>query len=278
MNKTYRLVFNRALGLWQAVTELARSRSKSASGKSRVVRAAGLAAGLGLSLGTAQAELPTGGEVVAGSGVISQSGSTLTVTQSSDKLATNWQSFSIGSGNRVEFVQPGSNAVALNRVLGSDVSVIQGALSANGQVFLVNPNGVLFSPTAQVDVGGLVASTLALSTEDFLAGNYVFEGTSTASVVNEGQITAAGGVVALVAARIVNTGSISAPDGSVLMGAGSRVRLDLGGPVQIEVESGALDALIANGGGIRADGGVVYLTARGAVEVKSSEINQTGLI
>ncbi|MEN9725839.1 MAG: hypothetical protein RL434_205, partial [Pseudomonadota bacterium] len=148
MNKTYRLVFNRALGLWQAVTELARSRSKSASGKSRVVRAAGLAAGLGLSLGTAQAELPTGGEVVAGSGVISQSGSTLTVTQSSDKLATNWQSFSIGAGNRVEFVQPGASAVALNRVLGSDVSVIQGALSANGQVFLVNPNGVLFSPTA----------------------------------------------------------------------------------------------------------------------------------
>ena len=90
MNKSYRLVFNRALGLWQAVTELARARGKSASGKSRVVQAVGLAAGLGMSLGTAHAELPTGGEVVAGSGAISQSGNTLTVTQASDKLATNW--------------------------------------------------------------------------------------------------------------------------------------------------------------------------------------------
>jgi filamentous hemagglutinin family protein len=112
-------------------------------------------------------------------------------------MAANWQSFSIGAGHTVNFVQPSSSAVALNRVLGSDVSVIQGALNANGQVFLINPNGVLFTPTAQVNVGGIVASTLNLSNEDFLAGRYRFSGDSTASVINQGNIqTAPGGTAA----------------------------------------------------------------------------------
>ena len=97
-------------------------------------------------------------------------------------MAIDWQSFSIGKGNTVNFVQPSASAVALNRVLGSDVSVIQGALNANGQVFLINPNGVLFSPSAQVNVGSLVASTLSISNADFMAGNYRFEGSSSNAI------------------------------------------------------------------------------------------------
>lgn len=222
--------------------------------------------------------LPTAGQVIAGSGSISESGNTLTVTQTSATMAADWQSFSIDQGNTVNFVQPSASAVALNRVMGADVSVIQGALNANGQVFLVNPNGVLFTPTAQVNVGALVASSLELSTEDFLAGNYRFSGNSTAGVINQGDIkTTAGGMVALIAARIENTGSITAPEGKVLMGAGRKVRLDLGGPVKIQVEEGALNTLIEQGGAIRADGGLVYLTAKAAGDLASSVINHTGL-
>ncbi|HKM15928.1 MAG TPA: filamentous hemagglutinin N-terminal domain-containing protein [Marinospirillum sp.] len=222
--------------------------------------------------------LPTAGQVVAGSGSMSESGNTLTVTQTSATMVADWQSFSIGQGNTVNFIQPSISAVALNRVMGADVSVIQGALNANGQVFLVNPNGVLFTPTAQVNVGALVASSLELSTADFLAGNYRFSGNSAAGVINQGAITTtAGGTVALIAARIENTGSITAPEGNVLMGAGKKVYLDLGGPVKIEVEEGALNTLIEQGGGIYADGGLVYLTAKAAGNLASSVINHTGL-
>lgn len=99
-------------------------------------------------------ELPTGGVITEGSGSIAQSSAVMTVTQDTDKMVAEWQSFNIGHGNIVNFIQPSSSSIALNRVIGSDVSVIQGALNSNGQVFLINPNGVLFSPTAQVSVGG----------------------------------------------------------------------------------------------------------------------------
>nr|WP_302480490.1 filamentous hemagglutinin N-terminal domain-containing protein [Cupriavidus gilardii] len=223
--------------------------------------------------------LPTGGQIVGGIGSIGQAGNAMTVQQGSDKLAIDWQSFSIGKDNLVRFVQPGADAIALNRVLGQDVSVIQGALQANGKVFLVNPNGILFTPGAQVDVGGILASTLKISTQDFLSGNYRFSGDSNAAVVNQGSIrTADGGLVALIAARVINEGNISAPKGDVLLAAGSKVKLDLGGPVALEVEQGALDALIENGGAIRADAGNILLTARAAEQLAGTVINTTGLI
>ncbi|QWF51196.1 filamentous hemagglutinin N-terminal domain-containing protein [Bordetella hinzii] len=274
LNHIYRLVWNDSLGAFVPVAEHANSRRK----RGRPAAAAVLSAALLASSAGLAADLPTGGQVVAGSGGIRQNGNTMNIDQSSGKLAIDWQSFSIGQGKTVNFNQPGRDAVALNRVLGSDVSVIQGALNANGQVFLVNPNGVLFTPTAQVNVGGLVASTLNISTADFLAGNYRFEGAGSNAIVNQGNITAApGGSIALIAAKVTNTGTLVADRGNVLIGAGSRVKLDLGGPVKLEVEAGALDALIEQGGAIRADGGLVYLTAKAAGELASTVINHTGI-
>lgn len=206
------------------------------------------------------------------------SGTTLTITQTTATMSADWQGFSIGQGHTVNFIQPSANAVALNRVLGADVSVIQGALTANGLVFILNPNGVLFTPTAQVNVGGLVASTLNLSTADFMAGRYQFAGTSSNAIVNQGRITTTrGGTIALIAARITNTGSLVARQGQVLMGAGSRVTLDLGGPVKIQVTQGALNALITQGGAIQAQGGLVYLTAKAAGDLAATVINHTGV-
>ncbi len=271
MNHAYRLIWSEARQAYVAVAEVARARGKRSA-------AALLLAAVCLAVPAFAANLPEGGQIVAGTGSIHQSGNTLTVTQSTAKLAANWQSFSIGQGYAVEFVQPSATAVALNRVLGSDVSVIQGALTANGQVFLINPNGVLFTPTAQVEVGGLIASTLNLTNEDFLAGRLRFAGDSANAIVNQGSLKAApGGTVALVAAKIENTGRIEAPQGHVLMGAGQSVTLDLGGPVKIQVEEGALDALIRQGGAIKADGGLVYLTAKAANDLASAAINHTGI-
>jgi filamentous hemagglutinin family protein len=285
MNRVYRVVWNAVKKVFQAVAEHSRGRGKSKSEKTSTGLGPWLSAGAFVLastawLGVAQANtLPQGGNVVAGTGSIAQQGSTLVVQQDTARMAVDWQSFSVGQGNTVQFVQPSASAVALNRVLGSDVSVIQGAINANGQVFLINPNGVLFSSTAHVNVGALVASTLNISNADFMAGNYTFEGASSNAIVNQGNIQAAeGGYVVLIAAKIENVGSLNAHKGSVLLGAGARVRLDLGGPVKLEVEQGAIDALIQSGGAIKADGGVVLLTAKAAGDLASTVINHTGLI
>ena len=155
MNRIYRTIWSRRLGGWVAVSERARGSGK-AGGRSALVVAGVLLLGGLLTAGTAVAQLPTGGAVTGGSASIMQNSATsMTILQSSVRAAINWQSFSIGAGKTVEFKQPDSSAVALNRVTGPDPSTIQGALRANGQVFLINPSGVLFSPTAQVSVGGL---------------------------------------------------------------------------------------------------------------------------
>ena len=275
MNKTFRSIWNESKQAYVAAAEIVSSAGKRASSALALVAPALL---LGMMASTAgAADLPIGGQVVGGAGSVVTSGNQMTVKQATNKLAIDWQSFSIGQGRSVEFVQPSASAVALNRVLGSDVSVIQGALKANGQVFFVNPNGVLFSPTAQVDVGGLVASTQSITTADFMAGRYHFSGTSTAQLVNQGRITAgAGGTIALIAARVVNTGQVSALGGQVGLAAANTVTLDLGGPVMLRVSEGALNAAIEQGGVIRAEGGRIWLTARSADMLAASVINHTG--
>lgn len=282
LNHTFRVIWNQSLQVWQAVAETACSRGKTKSSKSarRSAAAAAAVAASVLGLGAAHAgDLPTGAQVVGGQAQVQTQGRVMTVQQSSDKLALDWQSFNVGQGHTVNFVQPSAQSVALNRVLGSDVSLIQGAINANGKLFLVNPNGILFTPTARVDVGSLVASTLNISPADFMAGKFQFEGDSSNAVENQGQIRAAsGGAVALIAARIVNTGEIRATGGNIVMGAGRKVRLDLGGTVQLDVQEGTLNAMIEQGGALKAADGRVYLSARSARDLVSSVINHTGLI
>ncbi len=202
----------------------------------------------------------------------------MNITQNTNKMITDWSSFSIGENNTVNFVQPGSDAAALNRVLGNQVSVIRGALNASGQIFLVNPNGVIFNNTAQVDVGSLVSSTLNISNDDFLAGNYQFSGNSSNAIINQGNIQATdGGSIAMIGAQIINDGTLAANNGNVLMGAGSKVLLDLGGPVKIKVNQGAVDTLIDQGGAIKANGGQICLTAKAVDDLASSVINHDGV-
>lgn len=280
MNHTYRVVWNSVMQTWQAAAECARRRGKSQSIKPASIAVAASLALAGTGHALAVGPLPTGGKVVAGQGSIHQNGNAMTINQSSNKLAVEWQSFSVGKNNTVNFVQPSASAVALNRVLGSDISAIQGAINANGQVFLINPNGVLFSPTAQVNVGSLVASTLNMSNADFMAGNYQFGGNSSNAVVNQGALTATGrgGSLVLIAAKVTNEGTLSAQSGNVLLAAGREITLDLGGPVKLRVTQGALDALVANGGAIMADGGVVVLTAQAVNTLTTATLNNTGVI
>ena len=161
--------------------------------------------------------LPTGASVTSGQATVSTAGTRMDINQATPRVSLGWESFSIGSNSSVVFSQPSASAIALNRVLGNDVSYIFGRLSANGQVFLINPAGVVFSPTARVDVGGIVASTLNLTDSDFNAGRYVFNrGAGAGNVVNQGSIvTSPGGYAALFGSSAVNEGVIVAKMGSI---------------------------------------------------------------
>jgi filamentous hemagglutinin family protein len=240
----------------------------------------GLVASLMLAFGSNVMALPAGGAVSAGSASIAGDASKMTITQSSQNAAINWQSFGIGASEAVQFVQPNSSSVALNRVLGADPSSILGSLSANGKVFLVNPNGILFGKGAQVNVGSLVASTLNITDANFMAGKYKFEGNGNGTVLNQGSINADGGYVALLGANVSNEGLISANLGTVALAAGSAMTLDVAGDglLNVAVDQGAMNAMVQNGGLIKADGGQVLLTAQAAGNLFNTVVNNTGVI
>jgi len=137
---------------------------------------------------------PSNPTVASGSATFSQNGSVLTVRNSAGAII-NWQQFSIQSGETTRFIQPSSLSAVLNRVTGGDPSSILGTLQSNGRVLLINPNGIVFGAGAQIDVAGLVASTLNLSNADFLANRMIFgsDGAAGGAVVNQGRITTAPG-------------------------------------------------------------------------------------
>ncbi|XEG69687.1 YDG domain-containing protein [Pseudomonas sp. abacavir_1] len=278
LNHVYRLVWSDTAQAYVAVAENSTARGKR-GGVVGILAALGLLGG-----GMAQAaDLPTGGSIVAGAGSISQSGAQMTIQQNSNRLVTNWNSFDVGADARVQFQQPGRDSVALNRVVGGgNASQILGKLDANGQVWLLNPNGVVIGQGAQVNVGGLVASSLNISDADFMAGKTRLAGGSGAgAVVNQGSIkTADGGVVALIGPQVRNSGSIETPSGSSVLAAGEQVSLDFTGDglVSVNVDRGVLDALVRNDGRISADGGSVVLSTRSADAAISSVVNNSGVI
>jgi filamentous hemagglutinin family protein len=242
--------------------------------------AAGVSSAL-LFFGAAHA-LPTGENVVQGGVTVSRPGAqTMQINQTTAKGIVNWQSFSIGSGEHVNVTQPSASSVLLNRVVGNSPTEIFGQLTANGQVFLVNPNGVLFAPGASVSVGGLFASSLAISDADFLAGQYRFARDGTAGdVVNQGEIVALNGYAALAGPRVRNDGRIIANLGTVALAAGDRVTLDMVGDglINVSVDQAALNASAVNTGILQADGGRVLMSAKTAHALLDTVINNTGTI
>lgn len=248
------------------------------------------AATLGLgALSTAFAG-PTGGVVVNGQGTISTPSSTTTVIdQASQNLQVNWNTFNVAANENVQFHQPSASSVAFNRILDQNPSQIFGRIDANGQVVLVNPNGLLIGRTAQLNTSSLVVSSLDAIDFDATSGRYRFSTNrlDPGAVVNEGSITAgSGGSVTLLGGRVSNAGSIVADYGTVNLAAGRAATLDLAGDGLLRLEvggdllsngSGAVVAL-ENSGNIRANGGQVLLTANAVRDVFSNLINNSGVV
>ena len=170
---------------------------------------------------------PRGAVVVHGNVKIGAGqGGNLQIRQGSQNAIINWDSFSIKAGELTQFRQRGSNAAVLNRVTGGDPSAIHGALKANGNVFVINPNGILVGAGGVIDVHGLVVSTLDVADGEFLVrGDMVLKGAAGAGVTNLGRINAIGGDVMLIGRTVHNSGSISSQGGRVGLAAGEEVLL-----------------------------------------------------
>lgn len=303
MNKIYKLKYDRRRNQLVAVSELTTGAGKEATGSvaglsgqqdistfrrlmgtlTPLAVMTGLVIGMLPGLALANPDLPVGGQVVAGQGSISTSGNQMTIHQNTHGLVTNWNSFDIGQNHRVQFVQPDSSAVALNRVTGGHESQILGTLTANGQVMLVNPAGVMFGKGAKVNTAGLLASTKNISTEDFMAGRYTFSGGSHpgAEIVNQGSLTTTkGGYIVLTADRVRNSGSITTPSGKTVLAAADRVTLQLDntGLASVSVNGSVVNALVENSGLIAATNGQVYLTARGKEMLLNTVVNNSGTV
>ena len=243
---------------------------------------------LSLSMGAGAAAasgLPTGPTVGAGAVTVTNSGTVTTIDQSSQSAILNWQGFSIGKGDRVLVNQPGVSSVLLNRVIGNAPSTIAGSLSANGQVYLINPNGIAITKTGTVKVGGgFVASTLNISDIDFLDGVTKFTGGgNSAAVSNAGVITVGrGGYAALLGGRVANTGLIAAPMGRVALGSGEATTLDFSGDGFLQVATPTAGAtpgsLIQQGGTIQANGGLVVMSAATAQAAARNAVNMSGIV
>jgi len=266
---------------WVAVSEAATAHGKQQS-MTRIARTittvAMLSGGAAIAAPPAPNQLPTGGQVAAGIAAIGTNGNTMTVTQISDRAAINWNTFDIGSQAAVNFVQPSANAVALNRVNSPNPSQIYGQLSSNGQVYLINAAGVYFAPGAQVNVGGIVATTMQMSDAAFMAGSTTFERNgATGKVINEGSIqTRLNGYIAMLAPEVRNSGLLLAQAGTVAMAAGESITLNFGISSKLEsitVTAGQLDTLVENRSAIKAPNGLVILSARAANQLAGSVVN-----
>jgi len=229
--------------------------------------------------------LPTNGRVAAGQASISQSGNVMNINQSTQRAVINWDSFNVGKNATVNFNQPNSGASTLNRVNGASQSMINGAVNANGQVIFVNPNGVVFGKGAEINTGGLVATTMNIKDSDYMSGKMQFSGGESGKVINKGTITANGinGYIALMAPEVKNQGVLIANisnSNTIALVSGSKVTLSFNGSqlTDISVDASAINSLISNKHAIITNGGQIIIAANAASNLKASVINNTGTI
>ncbi|MGH1373705.1 MAG: beta strand repeat-containing protein, partial [Cellvibrionaceae bacterium] len=228
---------------------------------------------------------PTGGNIVGGTGSIDSAVANLTeVTQNSARMAINWDTFNVANGETVRFVQPSSSAFVLNKILDQNPSSIQGSIDANGNVLLVNPRGIMFSESATVNVGSLMASGLAINADDFMNGDFVFDGIDgdAGAVINAGVINAAS--VALLGKQVTNDTNavISAEVVSLSAGDQAILTFDSDGMMGVEVTKAVLeneagiDSAVLNSGAI--NGEKVLLQASTSGDLFTNAVNNTGVI
>ena len=272
LNHSFKLIWSHVLNAWVAVSEATKGRGKSKAQKVAALLTSALFASASLAD-------PTGGVITSGKGSISQTTGLTTINQTSQNLNINWQTFNVNAGQTVNFVQPSSTALAVNRIFDTNGSRIMGNINANGRVWLINPNGVFFGQGSQVNVGSLLASTLN-PLSNINDTTQVFGNGGTGSIINQGTINASNGYVAFIGNTVSNVGNIHANGGTVALGAGSKVSLKFADNqlLGLTINKSTLDNLAENKGLIQANGGAVFLSAGAKDSLLASVVNNEGII
>ncbi|HHF1010416.1 TPA: filamentous hemagglutinin N-terminal domain-containing protein, partial [Haemophilus influenzae] len=229
-------------------------------------------------------DFPQDHTTVSGTVTVTTTVDKMTIKQESDKAQINWKSFDIGKDKEVKFEQPGENSVAYNRVTGGNASQIQGKLTANGKVYLANPNGVIITQGAQINVAGLFATTKDLErisengnsnqfTRKAKNGQVVTEG----QVINEGEITAKDFVV-LNGDEVINKGKIDATNGKVYLSSDYNFTFTLlpDSGISVALEDNTVQGIVKNEGSIKA--GEITLSAKGRNQVLDSLVMNNGVL
>jgi len=174
--------------------------------------------------------------------------------ESGKNTVIQWDSFSIGELERVRFSQADSHSAVLNRVMGGSASALLGSLDSNGQVLLINPNGVLIGNNGLIQTAGFIASTADISNDEFLQqGNLHFAADSSASIINLGAIECPTGDIVLLARTVQNAGTLTAPDGLVTLAAGAEILIKPDGDERVFIQPTESDfASVENSGDIHA--------------------------
>lgn len=279
-SKRYQIIFSSKLNALMVVGERSKRSGKSVGGSvassAFVAQFASMTSFIGMLvwglalISTAFAEplanaLPVGGVVVQGVATIDQSSNAMVIHQDTSKAIVNWQSFDIGAAARVNVIQPSSESVLLNRVVGNNPSQIFGSLDANGQVILINSHGILFGKDGSVNANAFTASTLDMRDADFMAGNYRYFSTGVnGEIVNQGGINAQQ-YVALIGASVINDGAINTRGGNVYLGAAEAITVPVSnsGRIRMELSPASINTAVENtrNGVIVTQGGQVYIQA-----------------
>lgn len=239
--------------------------------------------------GLPQQGLPQEDKVVVGQATFDKTiADKMTINQTSDKVQINWHSFDIGQNKEVEFKQPSENSVAYNRVTGGNASQIQGKLTANGKVYLANPNGVIITKGAEINVAGLLATTKDLEQISENSNSYQFtRKTKDRQVVKEGQVINEGEIkakdfVVLNGDEVINKGNInveknSTINGKVYLSSGYNFTFTLSDSgISVALEDNTVRGIVQNEGSIKA--GEITLSAKGRKEALDSLVMNNGVL
>lgn len=234
-------------------------------------------------------DLPQNHQIITGSATVAQAENKMTINQTSNKAQINWDSFDIGKNKEVQFTQPDANSVAYNRVIGGNASHIQGKLTANGKVYLANPNGVTITNGAEINVAGLLATTKDLEQISESGNSYQFtrkvkdgQELKEGQVLNQGKITAQDFVV-LNGDKVINEGEISveknsANNGKVYLSSGEDFTFTLPDSViSVALEDNAVQGIVKNEGIIKA-GEITLLSAKGRKQALDSLVVNNGVL
>ena len=228
---------------------------------------------------------PNGAQVISGQVTIDQSVAGVTTVTNSPSAIINWQNFNIAQHEITRFIQQNGQSAVLNRIVGGNPSEILGSVFSNGQVFLINPNGIIFGAGSQIDTQGLLASTLNLSNSDFQKGNFHFiAGSKTGDITNEGIIHAGkDGNIVLIAPNIENNGIIHSEGGKIVLAAGQELILTSMDDPEIRFQVQAPKNHVLNVGQLLTEGGAINVFAgtlkhSGDISADSVEVDKQGNI